>query len=611
MGHRWSIAGRVAVFAAAVGIVLGAGGSAIQAKQATGTHAAPHGTVTFAEFVGSGPTWILPIYTGAVEEFSEQAWFEYLFWRPLYWAGYQGTTAYNPQVSIAYAPRWSQEGRDTVATIKLRPYHWSDGAPVTTRDVTFWENLIVANKSQWAAYVPGEYPDNVRQLRVLSPTTFQVVFNGTYNHNFLEFDELSQITPLPQQAWDRASATGPVGNLDQTTAGAKAVYTFLDKQASDLATYATNPLWKTVDGPWQISAYSPTTNYAAMTANRLYSGANKPHFARLVEEPFTSDTAEFNALESGQLDYGYVPYNDVAAIPSVKAKGYQIAPWPQETWNGILPQYARNDPMAPVLDQLYIRQVLLHLINIRAITQRLWHGYAYYVSGPVPDPGYRSSLVTSYERRDPYPYSLVAATSLLRAHGWTVHPGGTTTCIRPGTGANECGARIATGTKLSFTMLAVAGNVTLQAIEATVQSAWAQAGIQLAIRQEAATAADTDAASCIQRSHCSWDFFLGREFWPFGAPGFYPTGQEAFGCGSYSNYQNWCNPATERVIQASLTAPGVSSLFAYENLMARLQVVLWLPMQDYAVSAIRRGIQGAVPQDPYLGIYPEQWASKS
>ena len=36
---------------------------------------------------------------------------------------------------------------------------------------------------------------------------------------------LSTIPLLPQHAWDKTSVTGKVGNYDQTTAGAKAVYT--------------------------------------------------------------------------------------------------------------------------------------------------------------------------------------------------------------------------------------------------------------------------------------------------------------------------------------------------------------------------------------------------
>ena len=37
------------------------------------------------------------------------------------------------------------------------------------------------------------------------------------------YNELGQLIPLPQQSWDKESATGPVGNYDLTPAGASAI----------------------------------------------------------------------------------------------------------------------------------------------------------------------------------------------------------------------------------------------------------------------------------------------------------------------------------------------------------------------------------------------------
>ena len=42
------------------------------------------------------------------------------------------------------------------------------------------------------------------------------------------------------------------------------------------------------------------------------------------------------------------------------------------------------------------------------------------------------------------------AVSLLKAHGWKVVPGGSTTCQKAGTASNECGAGIPVGTPISF-----------------------------------------------------------------------------------------------------------------------------------------------------------------
>ena len=74
--------------------------------------------------------------------------------------------------------------------------------------------------------------------------------------DFFADDVLNNVQLIPQHAWDKESASGAVGDYDQTTAGAKAVYSFLQKQGSQIATFTTNPLWKVVDGPWTLSQFN-------------------------------------------------------------------------------------------------------------------------------------------------------------------------------------------------------------------------------------------------------------------------------------------------------------------------------------------------------------------
>ncbi len=52
-----------------------------------------------------------------------------------------------------------------------------------------------------------------------------------------------------------------------------------------------------------------------------------------------------------------------------------------------------------------------------------------------------------------YPFSVSAAVSLLKAHGWTVNLGGTDVCKNAGSGPNQCGAGIPAGTKLAFNLI--------------------------------------------------------------------------------------------------------------------------------------------------------------
>jgi len=225
-------------------------------------------------------------------------------YRPLYLYGKKGQPVLNEEASLALPPVFSKN--NTQVTITLRPYTWSDGKPVTSRDFTFLFNLLKANKKSWAAYLPGDIPDNVKQVEVQGQRKFTLVLNRSYSPIWFTGNQLSQLMPIPQHAWDKTSANGKIGNWDQTPAGAKAVYDFLIGEAKKAKEYATNPLWQVVDGPWKLSEYR-TDGYSAFVPNPKYSGPVKPKLDKFIEQPFTTAQAELNVLRSGGVDYGYLP----------------------------------------------------------------------------------------------------------------------------------------------------------------------------------------------------------------------------------------------------------------------------------------------------------------
>ena len=50
-----------------------------------------------------------------------------------------------------------------------------------------------------------------------------------------------------------------------------------------------------------------------MVPNPTYSGPVKPTLKKFMELPFTSDSAEFNALVGGKVNVGYLPVQDITA----------------------------------------------------------------------------------------------------------------------------------------------------------------------------------------------------------------------------------------------------------------------------------------------------------
>jgi peptide/nickel transport system substrate-binding protein len=391
--------------------------------------------------------FIFPLLNFENDSFANVIYSEYLMWRPLYWFGSPGRVGLNENESLADPPSVTTSGGKTVATIQLKSYRWSDGAPLTSRDVEFWINLLKADKTQFWGYEPGEFPDNLTSLSILSSSRFRLTFAHPYSAEWL-YNQLALIIPLPAHAWDRESASGLVGNYDTTHAGALAVDSFLLTQNKDLASYATNPLWQVVDGPWKLASYAPSTGDATYIRNPRYSGpaTGSLHAIRIIS--YTSDVAEFDALlSSSGVDLGYVPFNDAAEALRAKSDGYTVQAWPSWGVNYVYLNYA--SPQAGALfGQLYIRQAMQHLINQAGYISTFLQGYAYPTYGPVPLlPA--SEFVSPGETQNPDPYNPAEATSLLRSHGWTP-VNGTDTCTRPGTGANQCGAGIHAGTRLAF-----------------------------------------------------------------------------------------------------------------------------------------------------------------
>ena len=65
-------------------------------------------------------------------------------------------------------------------------------------------------------------------MQAVSPTTVRLTLTRSYSPEFYSTSELSALIPFPQQAWDKTSANGKVGNYDETHAPpAVAVFKYL------------------------------------------------------------------------------------------------------------------------------------------------------------------------------------------------------------------------------------------------------------------------------------------------------------------------------------------------------------------------------------------------
>ncbi len=568
------------------------------------TAAKSGGVATFALPPAETSTYIFPLQSLAGAGPVDDNEFQMLMYLPLYWFGKDGTDVVNYQRSLGDAPQYSNGGK--TLTIHLKNWEWSDGTPVTSRDVEFWLNELIANKDDWYGYVPGEFPDNLASESYPNASTVVLTFNAKYNQLWLLDNELSQITPIPQQSWDKTSTGGPVGDYDTTSSGALAVYNYLNGQSTDISTYQTNPLWQVVDGPWRLKTFDATTQFVKLVPNTSYSGTPKATLSAIEEVPFTSGAAELNALRSGQIDYGYLPPSEYSQVKYFKARGYQVIAWP--LWATAYAVYNFSNPTAgPIFDQLYIRQALQELMNQPQDVKDVWHGYAVPTYGPVPiSPA--NPYVSPSEKTSSYTYSVVSARKLLSEHGWKTSSTAVATCQSPGTASNECGAHIAKGAALDFKFLYSSGNTGFTDELESLQSSASEVGIKLVLVTEPFNSVEANAFSCVPSTGagCSWDIDMWAG-WSWD-PDYLPTADEIFGTGAGGNAGSYSNKTADALIAAETEQNGVTPIIKADNFFAHDLPVLWTPGFDYQLSVIKDSLHGTQPQDPIGNIYPDEWS---
>src|SRR5260370_16118435 len=364
----------------------------------------------------------------------------------------------------------------------LKHYIWSNGTQVTAQNVIFWLNMELAEPTSYGAYTG--FPANVSNIKAVSPTELTMTMNKPYNLNWFQYNDLSQVTPMPA-AWDR-TASGP-SSCTTTVQDCTAVYNYLAVLSRNLSGYVTSPIWSIVDGPWKLSAFN-ADGHVTFVPNKSYSGPVRPTLAQFQEVPFTTDAAEYNVLQSAsgatKIDYGYLPQQDAPPKPAnaaagtnpLASKGYTLAPlYP---WG--IDYYATNfqstvSDHAAIIRQLYFRQALAYLMNQAAIISGPLRRYGAVTVGPVAATPATKWLSATGRKGDPFPFNPGKARSLLTSHGWTVGPNGTTTCAH----APKCGAGSTPGTPLDFNFIYKSGVSCVQSQMTHPQSTAAPTGISL------------------------------------------------------------------------------------------------------------------------------------
>ncbi len=571
-------------------------------------------TAVFAEQAGNAPNYIFPFVNATYNTAPNVRQLQYLLYRPLYWFGEGSNTEVNYSLSLADPPKWTSTN-DTV-TIHLRPYQWSDGTKLSPRNVAFWIGLANSEKKNSAYYIAGQFPDNVKSVAYDdSANTVTMRLTRGVSTDWFLYNELSQITPLPT-AWD-LTAAGTKATCSSETPGEQAancpkVYDYLTSQAKDQASYATNPLWKVVDGPFRLSEYSPSGNMS-FVPNPSYSGPVKPKITKLKYLAFTDEAAEYNRLRSGNtISVGYIPQQDLPRKAAADPAGHNpLAPaynlYPQTLWGFYYLLLNFNNPkVGPLLHQLYIRQALQSSVDQAGYIAYAQNGYGFEQYGPVPTVP-SNPFIDSNSANNSLKFNVDRARQLLTSHGWTLSGSGTATCAQPGTGPSQCGAKIAAGTRLEFNLLSYTNPVEEQETQQLVTDA-AKAGIAIKLTNVPPKQMVAETMQCAPSdSGCSWQISnYGANLYPSGFPG----GAQTLQTGAGLNVGSYADSKMDALIKATIDGP--RSVFAqYEQYAAEQVPVIWMPSQYLNVAEVSSKLKGATPLSPLGNINPENWSFSS
>jgi peptide/nickel transport system substrate-binding protein len=598
------------VAVAALGLLASAcgGGGGGGANGPNSGAAQKGGSVTYALPPGSPPNYIFPFEAVQNASVANASYFQNLLYRPLYWLGQGDQAKVDPDLSVAELPQTSADGKSV--TIKLKNYVWSDGEPVTAKNVQFFLNMLKAEKKVFYGYVPGTIPDNLTSVRIDNDHQLTLTLNKAYSSRWFLYNQLTQITPMPT-AWDKTSDTAK-SDCTNTVEDCAAVYAYLAGKAKDIKSYASDPLWQVVDGPWKLTSFSADGNNT-FVPNPTYTGPNKPVLTEFNEAGYTEEQAEYNTLRAGsqKVQVGYLPTtsakpkpdNDKVG-PNPLSQNYYLDPLYLYSIN-YFPLNLNNPKVGPIFQQPYVRQAIQLVNDQESVIKGPLKGYGVETTGPVP---LLPDTYASAAEKKPLTFSVSQATQLLTSHGWKVPTDGSAaTCQSPGAGPSQCGQGVAAGAKLNFNLKYASGVKWIDQEMAQLKSNASKAGIVLNLSEGSFNEVVGQAVPCKPTdATCTWEMGNWGGGWVF-VPNGLPTGELLFQTGAGSNASNYSDPKADELIAKSTVDDSQQAMDAFQDYVAQQVPDIWQPNSVYELTEVAKNLAGVLPQNPYGNITPEKW----
>jgi peptide/nickel transport system substrate-binding protein len=575
--------------------------------------AASGGTIVAGQLTGQTPTDISPIINDAT---CSTDTFQFVAdqYIPLYYGPTGGTPALDNSLSAAKPAKYT-DGDKTV-TITIKPgLKWSDGTPVDGQDVAFdYYLLLAASKASPANFCqyasPTEFPFNVKSISY-SGSTVVMHLKGAVNPTWFTDNQLQDTNggmyPLPATDWNVNASGKHLTDWATNPKDALAIYQNINNTngADSPAHFATSPLWQVVDGGFKLKSFNTTNDSYVLTPNKSYGLSPKPTFT-YDDNTYTSSTALVDAMESGSVEIGQIdPGTQLPVIPALTAKGFSVFGAPEWGWFGGFFNFkdTAND-FDKVIGQPYMRGVFAELTNETEITNDIYHGWAVPAYGPVASAP-KSPYLTAASTKADYPYNPSKAVATLKAHGWSVKPGGETTCAKPGSGASDCGAGIPKGTPIKF----VWANQPESAASTGVLESYAfgseakkAAGVDVTFQTKTfdfLTSDYNDQNPAAKKYESDW----GVNNYGGINTDYYPTEDGVMNTTGALNMGAYADPTANKLMVKSTTSPSLQAIQNEVKYFAAQMPVLYMPVQDW-ITAVNNKVGGTT--DGFMQMTQQQ-----
>ncbi len=456
---------------------------------------------------------------------------------------------------------WSRSIASSVTTpdngktynVTMRPWQWSDGVPVTTKDVVYTFNLIKAYGTSYAGYGAGGMPGIIASLTASDTMHFQVVLTHPVNPDWFILNGLSQLQPLPAHAWETY-------NTDEIWQG----------QSSPA-------FFSVVDGPLLLSGFTVGVD-AQFVPNPRYGGAPM-HFQRFIMKFENAEGQELQAVESGDLDMSNLPFDLYGQASHLPGDSVVTLP-PTYSWHELIPNLA--NPATAYFTDVRVRQAMADAIGQRQIINLAMHGHGLADYGPVPVSPDTFLSPAAKAGKFPVGYDPAKAKALLAAAGYTL-------------GADGIAQK--NGSKISFTLEIPAGQPLRIEMAESMQQDLRAVGIEMKIRQ----VEFNKMLSEMVHEPTAWQAILVAENLSA-----YPSGEDLFVTGGYLNNNGYSDKKMDALVTQSTNQPGLGGLYAYQDYASAQQPVIFLPNEQYSL-LVRNGLHGVADFINPLGAWaPEK-----